>query len=253
MAKGKKYDISALNGLTELFNDAVEEMAREVLWEIEGFYESAIERFYDDYDPLYYDRTGMSMYGSSGYPQGNELFSPQNLHQDGDVWSAGITIDPTFIPGNPYRANKGWVYERTFWKGIHGINTKQGWGAPKKKTFLKINEREHYRTYQVEQMIERRKRPKRKNSRSKSDYIFKTKKHVTETRYYGDNPTESFITSSRYHVKKKMYSTNTSVKIGNMSNMVPSPKALVSKDFKQLTRKKNMKRMFMDILTNKMQ
>lgn len=252
MSKNKKYDITALNGLKEMFDDAVEDMAREVLWQIESFYESAIERFYDDYDPLYYDRTGMSMYGSSGYPQGNELFSPQNIYKNGDMWTAGITIDPSYIPGNPYRANKGWVFERTFWKGIHGINTKQGWGAPKKKTFLRINERERYRTYKVEQMIERRRRPKRKDGTKRSDYIFKVKKHVTETHYYGDNPTESFITSSKYHVKKKMYSNNASVKIGTMSNMIPSPKALVSNDFKQLTRKKNMKRMFNDILNSKL-
>lgn len=127
-----KKDFSNVNKLVKIFESCTEDLAREVLFETQSIYESVIEQFYNDYDPLYYNRTGSSWYGSSG---SDTLFSPQNLYQQGDSWVSSIIVDPSNIPGNPYRADKDWVFERTFKKGIHGFSYKKNKG----KTFLKTN------------------------------------------------------------------------------------------------------------------
>ena len=145
--KKKKYDISSLDGLTELFNDAVKEMAYEALYEIENMYETAIEKFYDDYTPIYYNRTGYTMYASSGYPQFNNLFDPHNISEQGsNMWNARITIDSSYIPGNPYRADKHWVYKRTFLRGIHGISQSQYFGKKKDKVYSRGTGKDRYRS-----------------------------------------------------------------------------------------------------------
>lgn len=240
MAKSKKYDVSELDGLKDLFNDAVGDMAQEVLFRIQGFYDNAISKFYSDYDPLYYNRTYSSYEGSSG---SKNLFSPENIFENGNGWTAKISIDSSYIPGNPYRADKDWVFERTFWKGIHGINTKHGWGIPERKQFMRIKEKQlkSYTTYTTNL---RAKQTKRGWKASKN--VFTTTK-----KYYSDDPSNVFITQGKRSVMKKYYGASNNVKFGMLSNMVPSPKALVSNNFKQLTRKKNMKKMFMDILSNK--
>lgn len=119
MARQKKYDIQSVKGLEVLFNDAIKEFAEEVLFQIESEYESNIDRFYNDYNPLYYDRTYSTYMGSSG---GYSLYSPQNFSPIEGGYSVGINVDSSNIVGNPYRANKDWVFRRTYIKGIHGIN-----------------------------------------------------------------------------------------------------------------------------------
>lgn len=119
MGRQKKYNINSLKGLETLFDDAVKELAEEVLFQIEAEYESNIDRFYNDYNPLYYDRTYSTYSGSSG---GYSLYSPENFKSIGDGYMVGINIDSSNIPGSPYRADKDWVFKRTYLKGIHGIN-----------------------------------------------------------------------------------------------------------------------------------
>ena len=241
----KEKDFSELLQLKTVLYAAAEEMATEVLWQIEHNYESVIDKFYADYDPLYYDRTYSTYLASSGY---DNLYSSRNLIFMTNTYDVGININGRRIPGNPYRADKDWVFNRTFDKGIHGINTRHGWGKTGKEKFLRIDDQEKQRTYKVKQIVERRKRSKGKNGKKRSDYIFKVKKHTTETRYYGDNPTESYITSSKYYTMKKMYSNNASVKIGLMSNMVPAPKSLMNIWWRDFTTKRNLDKIWLSIL-----
>lgn len=245
----KEKDFLELLQLKTMMYSAAEEMATEVLWQIEHNYESVIDKFYKHYDPLYYERTYSTYLASSGY---DKLFSSRNFIFMSDGYDVGIDINSRRIPGNPYRADKNWVFARTFEKGIHGINTRRGWGATQKKTFLKIKDKENYKTYKVEPKIERYKRSKRNNKTKRSDYRFKVKKYVTETSYYGDNPTESFINSTKYYTKKIMYSNNTSVKLGIMSNMVPAPRALMNTWWKQFTTKRNLDKIWVNILNSKL-
>lgn len=107
-----------LEDITTKYNKAVKEFAEEVLYEIETAYENVIDKFYADYTPDYYDRTYSTYLGSSGYEDTN---NPYNLWNIGDSWFAGINVSSSNIPGHPYKAYKGWVFDRTFFKGIHGI------------------------------------------------------------------------------------------------------------------------------------
>ena len=214
--KKKKYDFKTLEGLEKLFNDSVEEMAQEVLIKIEYMYETAIDLFYADYNPLYYNRTYSTYEGSSG---AKDLFSPQNIYGSDNNWTAGIIVDPSFINNKPYRADTDWVFERTFVKGIHGINTGKAWGKKTSKTFVRVKGKEKYRTYSV--ML---------------------------TPHEGKNG----WSANKQTTINKFYDESAEVMYRTMSNMIPTPKALVSKGFKALTKKKNMKKMFNEILNSKL-
>lgn len=100
---------------------ALKETAEELAFEIENAYEKAIDAFYDDYDPRSYDRTYSTYLASTGY---NDPFSPKNVREDGeDSYLAGIHVSARYMPKKPYRAkNKFWVFQRTYEKGIHGVN-----------------------------------------------------------------------------------------------------------------------------------
>lgn len=206
MAK-KKYDMSDLEGLEKLFNDAVEEMAHEIVWKIENIYETAIDKFYADYNPLYYDRTYSTYLASSGY---DNLFTPRNVYGNGHYWTAQIMINSNYIPGNPYHAkNKDWVFNRTFSGGIHGINTGKQWGTNSKV---------------------------RKYQRIKGKKVFEA----------------IWMNNSGITQRKKYYSGNIQIQDRELSNMIPPPKSLVGKEFKALTRKKNMKKIFDNIMNEKL-
>lgn len=205
----KKYDYSSIEGLKDAFNDAVEEMAHEVLWQIENIYETAIDRFYADYNPLYYSRTGATYVASSGY---YDLFSPQNIMGGDGNWTAGIKVNSQLIPSGTYRADPNWVFARTFNKGIHGISYGKIFGKDRNKTYTRMKGK-FYKTYKVDLI-------------PGSSPL----KHTTITKHYNSG----FKLTSR-----------------TMSNMSPTPKAIMGREFKILTRKKNMKRMFNDILSSK--
>ena len=98
-------------------NEAMREIAEKVARQIEDGYKSAIDAFYKDYEPEYYDRTYETYRGSSGY---DNLYG--GIQQFGDLFYTGINVSSSNIPGNPYRAYKGWVFDRTFYHGIHGLN-----------------------------------------------------------------------------------------------------------------------------------
>ena len=158
--------------IKQKYKEAVREMAEEVAFQIEKSYESAISKFYEDYDPRYYERTYSTYLGSNAY---NDIFN-QGVQQFGNVFLAGINVDSTNIPGNPYRAqNKAWVFDRTFYKGIHGINR-----------------------------------------------FDKTK--INKHRGHGYQKEE--------------------IKITSIKNMHPAPKVLMDKEFKKITKKANMDKMF---------
>ena len=129
---GKEKDFSELLNIKEKFNKVAEKFAQEVLWAIENQYESVIDVFYADYNPLYYYRTYSTYLASSGYKQ---LYSPENYMSFDNYYNVGISIDSQKIPGNPYRADTDWVFNRTFEKGIHGINTRGAFGLRKPRLY----------------------------------------------------------------------------------------------------------------------
>lgn len=222
MAK-KKYDLSSLDGLSKMFDDAVEEMAQEVLFRIENIYETAIDRFYADYNPLYYNRTYSTYLASSGY---DNLFSPQNIHGSGNQWTAGITVGPANIPGKPYRADTDWVFDRTFNKGIHGIRAGKAFGKSFDKKFLRVYDKANFTFIKMQG----------------------DRRTLKKQYYHG-------LTVSR---RGKYFYTIKGLGLGApkygevvMSNMNPTPRGIVGAEFRKLTQKKNMRNMFDEIFSSK--
>ena len=205
----KKYDLSSLEGVKRIFNEAVEEMAHEVLWRIENIYETAIDRFYADYNPLYYNRTFSTYLGSSGY---EDTFSPQNIKKIGDAWESGITISDVNIPGKPYRADTEWVFDRTFNKGIHGINAGKVFGKDTTKRFQRVI----------------------------GNKVFET---IIGTSVNG---------TLQITKRKKYYQGDIQVQQRELTNMSPTPRGIIGKEFRALTRQGNMKKMFNNILSGKL-
>ena len=103
------------------YNIALEKTAQRIGREIEKAYESQIRRFYNDYNPIVYERTGATWWGSSGYRN----YDSWSTYLGDLQYQAGITVDPMNIQnamGHPYRATTIWVFNRTWHMGIHGIN-----------------------------------------------------------------------------------------------------------------------------------
>ena len=129
MAKTNDFSNKILKDIKKKYDKALDEFAQDIALEIEEGYEFAIDSFYADYNPLWYDRTYSSYLGSSAYALG--IYDPTNFNVTGDIYTVGTTVSPEYIQGKPYGASDKysditeWVFERTFVKGIHGINNRE--------------------------------------------------------------------------------------------------------------------------------
>ncbi len=116
-----KKEMIDINEFKKAYRNALEKTAQRIGREIEKAYEDQIARFYNDYYPIVYERTGATWWASSGM-QDYKSWS-QYL---GDLqYQAGITVGADNIQakrGHPYRASTPWVFNRTWHMGIHGIN-----------------------------------------------------------------------------------------------------------------------------------
>lgn len=106
--------------MDKVAQDAMEICKDEILAQIENHFELYIEEFYEDYpNPVWYQRTGMTYYGSDSF----DVRSVGLSRPDGRV---GIYVSAVFINGNPYTADKDWVFENTFELGRHGYPPHEG-------------------------------------------------------------------------------------------------------------------------------
>lgn len=115
---------------------AINLAAVELATEIEIAWERVIDEFYEHYTPVWYQRTYSTYKASDGYSEiGSGYFAPYirkiNRDRKTNKITVGITVSADNIPGDPYEANKDWVFERTFEKGYHGYNQHeaQGWSS----------------------------------------------------------------------------------------------------------------------------
>lgn len=104
------------------YRQAAYEVAREVTFQIEKAYESVISKFYNEKAfngsniPKVYKRTESTIKASDRW---DDIFGVTPVGQNG--YESGITVGAGNIPGDPYRADKEWVFTRTFEEGIHGF------------------------------------------------------------------------------------------------------------------------------------
>lgn len=122
MSKKNKFNIE--EEIDGMIQKAMKATAIELSSEIEMAWERVIDEFYAHYTPSWYDRTYSTYKASDGYSEigsGNLVPYIKNIKKNkaGDIL-VGITVSADYIPGNPYRADTDWVFERTFEKGYHG-------------------------------------------------------------------------------------------------------------------------------------
>ena len=102
--------------------DFEEYAVNEVGFQIEQAYESCIQKFYEDYpgngkNPKYYNRTYSTYEGSNAY---HDTFKRMVKIKTDKGYKVGIRVAARYINGQPYQNDKGWVFDRTWKKGIHG-------------------------------------------------------------------------------------------------------------------------------------
>lgn len=127
MAKSNK--IIDVDEIKKRLDAAIQVVGEEIGRDIQIAYDRAIESFYNDYSPVWYDRT-YSTYLASSYVGGGKPYYKKTGNMSCE---AGITVDSSFM-GEPYNVgNHGWakngkatasfIFDRTFNKGIHGFTS----------------------------------------------------------------------------------------------------------------------------------
>lgn len=202
------------------FNMAIADMATLMTYQIESAYQSIIQSFYDDYTPRWYQRT-YSTYEASDHADDPFKYTPFEGGAE-----AGISVDPSFITGKPYRADTAWVFDRTFGKGIHGYfkwEMKQWashtWKSMNRKYVMSSARKERLADFLTKSI---------KNSPRKF-----RRGQVAAMAYFSGGAGSTVLTSM------KAYTTR--------GYEVP-PKKVMDDTFSKMTKKKNMDAMFSSIM-----
>lgn len=98
--------------------DKLLKAAYDISFEIENNYETCIDAFYCSYTPIFYDR-GYNLYNASSASNNisNEIICEVNHNT---AWfQAGIRVSSSRI-GDPYNDPADYVFERSYYYGIHG-------------------------------------------------------------------------------------------------------------------------------------
>ena len=94
---------------------ATKDMSMDMQYKLESMFTSAIDYFYNEYEPLIYNRTGWSR---------KAYKSTYNKTKNG--YECGVSIGATYINGHPYNDSNEYVFDRVYNKGIHGTFNIQG-------------------------------------------------------------------------------------------------------------------------------
>ena len=206
--------------IEQKFQLACVEMAAEMTWRIESAYESVIQSFYDDYTPKFYDRT------YSTYQASNRYDDPFGFTPVGNGYEAGIIVDHENIPGRPYRADKHWVFTRTFNEGIHGFF------------------RWEYRKWANKQLKALNKKYLMSNAKKQrlKEFFMKTMNHAPKK--YRKGVKTSFVYTSG-DINSTTLRAGTAIQTRGFSY---TPKKAMDAYFKKLTEKKEMDALFQTLL-----
>lgn len=152
MAKSSPIDKAvdaAMNEIKKRVNSVIDDIAYDLVEAIQVNYDKAIDLFYNDYDPWYYDRTYSTYMASDGENGVSNLFNIKSTDAGFEI-TAGITVDSSRL-GRPYKDPTDYVFKRTWQWGIHGAMFTGGFmmgnnGTPKMfmdKQFKKFSRSEY--------------------------------------------------------------------------------------------------------------
>ena len=110
-----KTETKFLNAMKRACNIASSRLADYVYENINKKYVETINKFYEDYDPIYYDRRYNLYRGYSGF------YNKIKKRLSDGTYLTGIEVGAEFIGNNPYKISADYVFNRAFEQGIHGI------------------------------------------------------------------------------------------------------------------------------------
>ena len=212
MGKQQNDNSKLLKELNKKMNIAMKNMAEELAFQIEELYENAIQMFYEDYNPRYYNRTYSTYEGSSGAHSPLDTVLPTN-----NGYQTGIIVDSANISGDPYNADKDWVFPRTFEQGIHGMTQYEAmnWWSMRK---------DFWREYLWDS-----------KSKNYDSFLKKKTKNIPKKMRRNNGGVSIIIKGS----------DESSTKLDQMQAITTkgfptTPKKIMDKSFKELTKKKNL-------------
>lgn len=121
MAKSGPIDKAvdaAMDEIKRRVSSIVNDIGYDLAEAIQINYDKAIDLFYNDYEPWYYDRTYSTYMASDGENGVSNLFNIKSTDAGFEI-TAGITVDSSRL-GQPYKDPADYVFKRTWQWGIHG-------------------------------------------------------------------------------------------------------------------------------------
>ena len=134
MAKSNPIDKAVDKAMKEIKKrvmSVAEDIGYDLVEKIQIKYDEAIDLFYKDYDPWYYDRTYSTYLGSNGEDGVSNLFHLKETDTGVEI-NAGITVNSDGL-GQPYKDPADYVFKRTWQWGIHGAMFTGGYTSPSPK------------------------------------------------------------------------------------------------------------------------
>lgn len=136
MSKTQIKNKKTINKIVKAINNTKDKMVKKAAEQAHNCFEESVGDFYESYTPhhknikYYRDRT-YSLYKAIG---------PVQRFQTGNKFVIRKRVHPGYIPGNPYRADKDWVFSRSLYgksieelnDSIHGFTPDEAdkWGRP---------------------------------------------------------------------------------------------------------------------------
>lgn len=120
MAKSQidKVVDKAIKEIKRRVKTVIDDIGYDIAEKIQIQWDNCVDAFYNDYDPLYYDRTYSTYLASDGEDGVSEKYSIEET-DSGFIITAGITVDDSRL-GEPYNDKTPYVFQRTWEMGIHG-------------------------------------------------------------------------------------------------------------------------------------
>lgn len=108
----------AIKDIKSRVMSVADDIGNDIAEAIQVKFDHCVDAFYNDFDPVYYDRTFNTYSASNGE---NGVSSLYEVHDNGTGVSitAGINIDSSRL-GDFYKDGVDYVFPRTWEQGIHG-------------------------------------------------------------------------------------------------------------------------------------
>lgn len=108
----------AIKEIKKRIGSVVDDIGYDIAEQIQIKWDNCVDAFYNDWNPIYYDRTYSTYMASDGEDGVSNNYSVKETDSGFEI-TAGINIDSSRL-GTPYKDPTDYVFQRTWEEGIHG-------------------------------------------------------------------------------------------------------------------------------------